>query len=80
MLMEETKIMKRLENVDRELHSIMADLKTGKEKPKIAIKKSKPEKPAMSLEELRDAFGKSVKSDVDPTKLIRKMRDRKYDL
>lgn len=78
--MEETNIMRKLERVDSELHSIINELKGGKEKPKIVIKESKPEKPAMSLEELREAFGKSVKSDIDPTKLIRKMRDRKYDL
>ena len=78
--MEEKNIMRKLERVDSELHSIMNELKTGKEKPKIVVRKSKTEKPAMSLEELRDAFGKSVKSDMDPTKLIRKMRDRKYDI
>ena len=78
ILVEESVITKKLENVDRELHSIISELKAGKEKSKMAAKK--PEKPSMSLKDLREAFGKSVKSDIDPTKLIRKMRDRKYDL
>lgn len=77
--MEEKNIMKKLERVDSELHSIISELK-GKEKPKMTLKESRPEKPTMSLEELRETFGKSVKSDIDPTKLIRKMRDREYDL
>lgn len=64
--MKELLIIEKLRNVDRELHSIMDELK--------------PKKHAMSLEEIREAFSKSVKSDIDPTKLIRKMRDRKYDL
>jgi len=74
--------MKRLENVDRELHSIMDELE--------------PKSSVMSLEELREAMNKSAKSlslselnkvmerdrlsEEDSTKLIRKMRDRKYDL
>lgn len=66
--MEESIIMKKLENVDKELHSIMAELKTGKEKPK------------MTLKELQHLMKSSVKHDVDTTKLIRKMREKKYDL
>ena len=65
IFMKESLIIEKLRNVDKELHSIMEELE--------------PKKPAMSLEELREAFSKSVKSDIDPTKLIRKMRDRKYD-
>lgn len=65
IFMEESLIIKRLKNVDKELHSIMEELK--------------PKRHTMSLEELREAFSKSVRSYMDPTKLIRKMRDRKYD-
>ena len=58
--------MERLMNVDRELHSIMAELNT--------------EKPKMSLREIQQLMKSSVKRDIDTTKLIRKMRDKKYDL
>ena len=68
IFVEETKIMKKLENVDRELHSIMSDLRTGREKPKMALK------------ELQQLMKSHVKRDVDTTRLIRKMRDKKYDL
>jgi len=64
--MEPTLILERLVNVDRELHSIIDELK--------------PKKPKMSLEELTELFSSSVKSDEDPTELIRKMRDKEYDL
>jgi hypothetical protein len=66
--MEESLIMKKLENVDRELHSLMDNLKTSREKP------------AMTLKELQRLMKSSVKCDVDTTKLIRKMREKKYDL
>ncbi len=64
--MEKSLIMERLMNVDRELHSIMAELNT--------------EKPKMSLREIQQLMKSSVKRDIDTTKLIRKMRDKKYDL
>ena len=64
--MEEALIMERLKTVDKELHSIMDELET--------------KKPELSLEELRERFSKDVKFDMDPTKLIRQMRDREYDL
>ena len=80
--MAESLIVKRLKDVDRELHSIMDELE--------------PKSSVMSLEELREAMNKSAKSlslselnkvmerdrlsEEDSTKLIRKMRDRKYDL
>ena len=65
--MAESLVVKKLENIDRELHSIMDELKTGK-------------KPAMTLKELQQLMKSSVKRDVDTTKLIRKMREKKYDL
>ena len=64
--MEESIFIKRLENVDKELHSIMTELKN--------------ERPRMTLKELRRIMKSSVKYDIDTTKLIRKMRDKKYDL
>ena len=64
--MEEELIAKKLENVDRELHAIMNELK--------------PKESKISLEELRELFSKHAKSDIDPTKLIRQMRDKEYDL
>jgi len=80
--MAESLIVKRLKDVDRALHSIMDELE--------------PKSSVMSLEELREAMNKSAKSlslselnkvmerdrlsEEDSTKLIRKMRDRKYDL
>ena len=64
--MAESLVVKKLENIDRELHSIMAELKN--------------EKPKMTLKELQQIMKSSVKRDVDTTKLIRKMREKKYDL
>jgi len=69
--MEEALIIERLKDVDKELHSIMDELEP---------KKSKPKKSELSLEELRELVSKDVKLDIDPTKLIRQMRDREYDL
>ena len=64
--MAESLVVKKLENIDRELHSIMAELKN--------------ENPKMTLKELQQLMKSSVKHDVDTTKLIRKMREKKYDL
>jgi len=64
--MEESLIMEKLKGVDRELHSVMDELE--------------PKKSSLSLKELRELFSKEVKLDIDPTKLIRQMRDREYDL
>ncbi|MEK6887969.1 MAG: hypothetical protein AABX14_03435 [Candidatus Aenigmatarchaeota archaeon] len=66
--MEETNIVKRLRNVDRELHSIMEELEPKKQKR------------VLSLSELTKSMEKARISDVDSTKLIREMRDREYDL
>lgn len=66
--MAESLVVKKLENIDRELHSIMEGLKTGKEKP------------SMTLKELQQLMKSSIKYDLDTTKLIRKMREKKYDL
>lgn len=64
--MEEALIIEKLRNVDKELHSIMDELK--------------PKKSKMSLAEIRELLSSHVKLDIDPTKLIRQMRDREYDL
>ena len=55
-------------NVDRELHSLIEELQ------------SKQTEPEMSLEELRESLNSEVISDEDPTKLVRQMRDKEYDL
>ena len=67
MLMEEN-IVKRLRRVDNELHSIMEELETKKQRR------------MLSLSELTESMRKARISDVDSTKLIRQMRDREYDL
>ena len=80
--MKESLIMKKLRSVDRELHSIMEELE--------------PKRPSKSLKEIREEFSKHTQSlslselnkimerdrisDEDSTVLIRKMRDRKYDV
>lgn len=61
--MKEDLTLKRLEKVDRELHRAMDELKR--------------KKPKMSLDEIRGLFSSDVISNVDPTELIRAMRDRK---
>lgn len=66
--MEKSLIMKKLENVDKELHSIMDEL---------IVKK--PGK-VPSLSELNKLMEKDRISDIDTTKLIRGMRDKEYDL
>ena len=66
MFMEETNIAKKLEQVDRELHSIIGELKTNKSK--------------MTLKELRQLMKSHVKGDIDTTKLIREMRGKEYNL
>ena len=63
--MEET-FVKRLLNVDRELHLLIEELSSEKQQEEL------------SLEELRELFSKDIISDEDPTELIRQMRDREY--
>lgn len=65
--MEEVLIVKRLERVDRELHSVIDELRFGKHR-------------TLPLSELNKYMEKDRISDVDSTKLIREMRDREYDL
>jgi hypothetical protein len=64
--MNELVIRKRLEKVDKELHSLIEELN--------------PKRQRMSLEELRELFNCDHVSDEDPTELIRKMRDRRYSV
>jgi len=64
--MNELVIRKRLEKVDKELHSLIEELN--------------PKRQRMSLEELRELFKYDLVSDEDPTELIRKMRDRRYSV
>ena len=59
--------MERLEKVDAELHSILSKLK------------EKPKERAMTLSELNKLMEKDVLAGVDATKLIREMRNKKYD-
>ena len=64
--MKDALIIEKLRNVDRELHSIMEELKPKKHRK------------ALPLSELTKLMGEARISDEDSTKLIRKMRDRKY--
>ncbi len=64
--MEETLLVKRLMNVDRELHSLIFELKSKKHKK-------------LSLSELNKLMKKDRILDIDSTKLIREMRDREYN-
>lgn len=66
MIVEEKNIMKKLERVDSEVHSIMNELRGSK--------------PKMTLKELRRLMKSKVKEDIDTTKVIREMRDKEYDL
>ena len=65
--MEEA-FVKRLLNVDRELHLLIEELSSEKQE----------EQEELSLEELRELFRKDNISDEDPTGLIRQMRDKEY--
>lgn len=65
--MEDVAVMKKLESIDRELHSLMEGLKIGRHK-------------TPSLSELNRLMESDRVSDEDSTKLIRKMRSRKYGL
>lgn len=56
--------MEKLKNVDKELHLIMEELEPKKHRK------------VLSLSELTKLMEKARISDVDSTKLIRKMRDR----
>ena len=60
-------MVRKLENMDKELHIIMSLLK------------SKKQRESPSLEEIRELFN-DIKSDEDPTELVREMRDKEYDL
>ena len=64
--MEESTIVKRLMNVDTELHSLIDELRLKKHKK-------------LSLSELNKLMEKDRISDIDSTKLIREMRDREYN-
>ena len=64
--MEDTLVVKRLMDVDRELHSLIDELR-----PKTHKK--------LSLSELNKLMEKDRISDIDSTKLIRQMRDREYE-
>ena len=66
--MEEALIVKRLKNVDKELHLIMEELMV------------KGHKKSLSLLELNKLMEKDRILNVDSTKLIREMRDKEYDL
>ena len=61
-------IAEKLRNVDKELHSIMDELEPKKHRK------------ALSLSELTKLMEKARISDEDSTELIRKMRDREYDV
>jgi len=63
--MDESVLMKKLERVDDELHSLMSELK-------------RPKKP-MPLSALNKLMEKDRVSDADSTRLIREMRDKEYD-
>ncbi|PKP57741.1 MAG: hypothetical protein CVT88_08465 [Candidatus Altiarchaeales archaeon HGW-Altiarchaeales-1] len=62
-------IVRRLMNLDKELHSIIYGLTVKKHKHK-----------EMSLSELNKIMEKDRISDIDSTQLIRQMRDKKYEL
>ena len=66
--MAESLVVKKLENIDRELHSLIDELKM------------KEPKKSMSLAELNKLMEKDRVLDVDTTKLIREMRDKEYNL
>ena len=66
--MEESLIVERLKNVDRELHSIMEELEPKKHRK------------VLSLSELTKRMEEARISDEDSTELIRSMRDREYDV
>jgi len=63
--MKEAILLKRLELVDRELHSLIDEIKLKKPK-------------ALSLSELNECMEKDRLSDEDSTKILREMRNRKY--
>ena len=63
--MRELSILKRLELVDKELHSLMDELKPKSRK-------------SLSLSELNECMEKDRISDEDSTTILRKMRDRNY--
>ena len=64
--MEESLVIKKLLNVDMELHSLIAGLR---------IKKHN-----LSLSELNKLMEEDRILDVDSTELIRQMRGKEYDL
>ena len=68
--MEEELLVKRLENVDREIHLIIEGLRLS----------TKKHKKVASLEELNKLMEEDRILDVDSTELVREMRDKEYDL
>ena len=67
--MEEALIMEKLKGVDRELHSIIDELGAEKEHSE-----------SLSLSELNKIMERDRVSNEDSTELIRKMRDKEYEL
>lgn len=67
-VMEDSLIMEKLRNVDKELHSIMDELEVKKHNE------------SLSLSELNKVMERDRISDEDSTELIRKMRDKEYNL
>ena len=67
-IVEESLIMERLKNVDKELHLIMDKLEL------------KEHNKSLSLSELNKVMERDRVSDEDSTELIRKMREKEYDL
>ena len=65
--MEDKLLVRKLENMDKELHIIMSLLKLKKQRD------------SPSLEEIRELFD-DIESYEDPTELVREMRDKEYDL
>ena len=67
-IMQDSLVLERLEHLDRELHTVMADLRKREPKNK------------MSIDELSEKLGRERVSDEDSTELIREMREKEYDL
>lgn len=65
--MEDSLVVKKLLNVDIELHSLIAELRVKKHNK-------------LSLSKLNPLMEKDRILDIDSTKLIRQMRDKEYDL
>jgi hypothetical protein len=68
LIIKEELIVKRLVDVDKELHSIIEELSINRHNK------------SLSLSELNKLMEKDRILDIDSTELIREMRDRAYDL